>query len=164
MATPGLATPGTATCGEWLVQLLEAYGVELVFGIPGVHTVELYRGLVDSPYFLGFVYEEDGVVKGFIAGSIDAEAMMRTLMRSRALVLGAAAATGVLKRPQVLGRLSQTLRYFKVSDADQDPDADSHSHSDADSHSGTDSHGDAVVETRAVRRTPPAGPAGGFYV
>src|SRR5688572_15789106 len=34
-----------ATCGEWLVRLLEAYGVELVFGIPGVHTVELYRGL-----------------------------------------------------------------------------------------------------------------------
>ncbi|WP_374306774.1 5-guanidino-2-oxopentanoate decarboxylase [Dongia sp.] len=34
-----------ATCGEWLVQLLEVYGVELVFGIPGVHTVELYRGL-----------------------------------------------------------------------------------------------------------------------
>ncbi len=34
-----------ATCGELLVQLLEAYGVEIVFGIPGVHTVELYRGL-----------------------------------------------------------------------------------------------------------------------
>jgi acetolactate synthase-1/2/3 large subunit len=34
-----------ATCGEVLVQLLEAYGVEVVFGIPGVHTVELYRGL-----------------------------------------------------------------------------------------------------------------------
>lgn len=34
-----------ATCGELLVQLLEAYGVDLVFGIPGVHTVELYRGL-----------------------------------------------------------------------------------------------------------------------
>ena len=33
------------TCGEVLVQLLEAYGVELVFGIPGVHTIELYRGL-----------------------------------------------------------------------------------------------------------------------
>ena len=40
-----MATPGMATCGEWLVQLLDAYGVELVFGIPGVHTVELYRGL-----------------------------------------------------------------------------------------------------------------------
>ena len=34
-----------ATCGEVLVQLLEARGVEVVFGIPGVHTVELYRGL-----------------------------------------------------------------------------------------------------------------------
>ena len=34
-----------ATCGEVLVQLLEDRGVEVVFGIPGVHTVELYRGL-----------------------------------------------------------------------------------------------------------------------
>lgn len=33
------------TCGELLVQLLEDYGVDVVFGIPGVHTVELYRGL-----------------------------------------------------------------------------------------------------------------------
>lgn len=33
------------TCGELLVELLECAQVELVFGIPGVHTVELYRGL-----------------------------------------------------------------------------------------------------------------------
>ncbi|MGE0241308.1 MAG: 5-guanidino-2-oxopentanoate decarboxylase [Parvibaculaceae bacterium] len=33
------------TCGEYLVKLLEAYGVEIIFGIPGVHTVELYRGI-----------------------------------------------------------------------------------------------------------------------
>lgn len=37
-----------ATCGEVLVKLLEGYGVERVFGIPGVHTVELYRGLARS--------------------------------------------------------------------------------------------------------------------
>ncbi|QXI29864.1 5-guanidino-2-oxopentanoate decarboxylase [Pseudomonas vanderleydeniana] len=37
-----------ATCGEVLVKLLEGYGVEQVFGIPGVHTVELYRGLAAS--------------------------------------------------------------------------------------------------------------------
>ncbi|MGF6598582.1 acetolactate synthase-1/2/3 large subunit [Paraburkholderia sp. GAS448] len=36
------------TCGEALVRLLEQYGVDLVFGIPGVHTVELYRGLAGS--------------------------------------------------------------------------------------------------------------------
>jgi len=33
------------TCGEVLVEILEAYGIDTVFGIPGVHTVELYRGL-----------------------------------------------------------------------------------------------------------------------
>jgi acetolactate synthase-1/2/3 large subunit len=33
------------TVGMYLAALLEAYGIEVVFGIPGVHTVELYRGL-----------------------------------------------------------------------------------------------------------------------
>jgi acetolactate synthase-1/2/3 large subunit len=37
-----------ATCGEKLIAVLESYGVELVFGIPGVHTIELYRGLKRS--------------------------------------------------------------------------------------------------------------------
>lgn len=36
------------TLGEALIRLLEAYGVDTVFGIPGVHTVELYRGLAGS--------------------------------------------------------------------------------------------------------------------
>lgn len=33
------------TCGEVMVELLELYGIDTVFGIPGVHTVEFYRGL-----------------------------------------------------------------------------------------------------------------------
>lgn len=36
------------TLGEYLVRALERYGVDTVFGIPGVHTVELYRGLPDT--------------------------------------------------------------------------------------------------------------------
>ena len=36
------------TCGESLIALLESYGVDTVFGIPGVHTLDLYRGLADS--------------------------------------------------------------------------------------------------------------------
>lgn len=36
------------TLGVYLTELLASYGVETVFGIPGVHTVELYRGLADS--------------------------------------------------------------------------------------------------------------------
>lgn len=38
----------TKTCGEAIVALLEQYDVDTVFGIPGVHTLELYRGLVGS--------------------------------------------------------------------------------------------------------------------
>lgn len=36
------------TTGVYLTQLLADYGVEFVFGIPGVHTLELYRGLGKS--------------------------------------------------------------------------------------------------------------------
>lgn len=36
------------TVGERLIQGLRARGVRVVFGIPGVHTVELYRGLAGS--------------------------------------------------------------------------------------------------------------------
>jgi acetolactate synthase-1/2/3 large subunit len=38
----------TTTLGVALIRLLEQYQVEHVFGIPGVHTIELYRGLGDS--------------------------------------------------------------------------------------------------------------------
>lgn len=36
------------TVGVALINLLEDYGVQHVFGIPGVHTIELYRGLAES--------------------------------------------------------------------------------------------------------------------
>jgi acetolactate synthase-1/2/3 large subunit len=35
--------------GAYVVECLAAYGVECVFGIPGVHSVELYRALPASP-------------------------------------------------------------------------------------------------------------------
>ncbi len=37
------------TVGEALIAHLEKRGVDTIFGIPGVHTVEMYRGLADSP-------------------------------------------------------------------------------------------------------------------
>ena len=36
------------SCGEAIAGLLEEYGVDTVFGIPGVHTLELYKGLAGS--------------------------------------------------------------------------------------------------------------------
>ncbi len=41
-------TAETMTVGEALIACLEKAGVDTVFGIPGVHTIELYRGLAAS--------------------------------------------------------------------------------------------------------------------
>jgi len=77
---------------------------------------ELYRGLVENPLFLGFVYEEDQLVRGFIAGSVDAGTMMRQVYRKRFLTLGATASLGLMRRPGALRHLAQTARYFKASE------------------------------------------------
>ncbi len=53
------------SCGQALVKLLEDYGVQHVFGIPGVHTTELYRGLADSSIKHVLVRHEQGA--GFMA-------------------------------------------------------------------------------------------------
>ena len=44
-ASPSQQTDEQKTCGEALVQLLEQYDVDTVFGIPGVHTLDFCRGL-----------------------------------------------------------------------------------------------------------------------
>ncbi|SIQ97799.1 acetolactate synthase-1/2/3 large subunit [Rhizobium sp. RU20A] len=49
MSAEPVVTEKALTVGEALVELLALNGVEVVFGIPGVHTVELYRGLAASP-------------------------------------------------------------------------------------------------------------------
>jgi hypothetical protein len=81
----------------------------------------LYRALVDSLPFLGFVYVEDGEIKGFIAGSLDTSAMYRDLLGGRLLFLAPAALRGLVRRPRVGIKLLETARYFGVSGADDVP-------------------------------------------
>ena len=57
------ATP--RTCGEALIELLELYDVDTVFGIPGVHTLNLYRGLANSNIQHVLARHEQGA--GFMA-------------------------------------------------------------------------------------------------
>ncbi len=77
----------------------------------------LYGTLIDSEGFLAFVYEEDGEVRGFIAGSTDPDRVMRETFRRAWWLLGPAALPGAL-RPGVLRRLAQTGRYARVSAVD----------------------------------------------
>ncbi|KAF1010276.1 MAG: putative 2-ketoarginine decarboxylase AruI [Pseudomonas fluorescens] len=55
----------TLTGGQALVKLLANYGVDTVFGIPGVHTLELYRGLPGSGIRHVLTRHEQGA--GFMA-------------------------------------------------------------------------------------------------
>lgn len=77
----------------------------------------LYRALIDSPYFLGFVYVEDMEIKGFIAGSIDTSTMYQDLLRRRWLFLAPPVALGIARNPGILGTLLETRRYGAVSGA-----------------------------------------------
>lgn len=56
---------GSMTVGVMLVRLLERHGVDTVFGIPGVHTAELYRGLAGSA--IHHVTPRDEQDAGFMA-------------------------------------------------------------------------------------------------
>lgn len=60
-----MQTPQTLTGGQALVRLLANYGVDTVFGIPGVHTLELYRGLPGSEIRHVLTRHEQGA--GFMA-------------------------------------------------------------------------------------------------
>ncbi len=51
--------------GRYLVELLTANGIDTVFGIPGVHNLELYRGLAESNIRHVLVRHEQGA--GFAA-------------------------------------------------------------------------------------------------
>ena len=53
------------TCGEALMHLLGDYGVDAVFGIPGEHTLELYRGIESSRVRHVLTRHEQGA--GFMA-------------------------------------------------------------------------------------------------
>jgi thiamine pyrophosphate-dependent acetolactate synthase large subunit-like protein len=51
--------------GEAIIDLLEAYGVDTIFGIPGVHNVEMYRALPRSGIRHVLARHEQGA--GFMA-------------------------------------------------------------------------------------------------
>ena len=60
-----ISTSRRMTCGEALMHLLGDYGVDTVFGIPGEHTLELYRGIESSGVRHVLTRHEQGA--GFMA-------------------------------------------------------------------------------------------------
>ncbi len=82
----------------------------------------LYASLIDDDRFLGFVYEEDGEIGGFIAGSQNTDEMLMNTMRRAWPILAWKAFPRVL-RPSVLSRIWQTHRYTDLSGAEELPES-----------------------------------------
>ena len=82
----------------------------------------LYASLIDDDRFLGFVYEEDGEIGGFIAGSQNTNQMLRSTMNRAWPILAIKAFPRVL-RPSVVMRIWQTHRYTDISGAEDLPES-----------------------------------------
>ena len=81
----------------------------------------LYTQLVNDDRFFGFVYLEKGIIRGFIAGSLDTDAMMQDVFRRSWFLLGPAAFPRALQ-PQVFRHLLETRHYSRASSSVQMPD------------------------------------------
>ncbi|MEC7987585.1 MAG: hypothetical protein VX278_20630 [Myxococcota bacterium] len=76
----------------------------------------IYKAMLSSPLFLGFVYEQEGGIEGFIAGSIHLSQMMRSIGLRHGHRLGISLLFG-LRDPSVAKTLLETAQYFRKSKA-----------------------------------------------
>jgi hypothetical protein len=75
----------------------------------------VYAALLTHRDFRGYVYHEEGRVRGFIAGSCNGPRMFRQIAFQHAPTLALATLAGVARNPRVLWQLAQSARYFAQS-------------------------------------------------
>jgi len=71
---------------------------------------ELYAGIVVDPTGIGFVYETETGIGGFVAGTDEPEGVYRRLFLERWLRFALAAVKPVAQRPSIVFRLMRALR------------------------------------------------------
>lgn len=75
----------------------------------------VYATLLEHPDFLGFVYEEEGRVRGFIAGTSHGPRMFRQTALCHGPSLALATTVALARRPLALLPLLETAAYFRRS-------------------------------------------------
>lgn len=75
----------------------------------------LYGMLIDNPYFCAYVYEEDGQVLGFIAGSTDTKKLFLETIKKHFAKLIWITLISIIKHPNTLYRVFTTPVYFALS-------------------------------------------------
>ena len=82
-------------------------------GLPFLRNI--YRGMIKSDRFLGFVYEQEGQIEGFIAGSSDLPKMMKSVALRSGHRLLFSILRGI-RNPKTIKKLAETAQYFQQSE------------------------------------------------
>jgi len=75
----------------------------------------MYAALLDQPEFLAFVYEKDGRVVGFIAGTSNGPTLMRQVLYTHPRQLGVGWLRAAVRHPRSALRVIAGLGYFGIS-------------------------------------------------
>lgn len=99
-------------------------------GLPFLEAI--YSALIGNRFFLGFVYEEEGQVSGFIAGTTNGPRMFGDVLARHGLRLAWRALWGIVRAPALLLPLLATPFYFGRSRVvDGGPASDGHIHAES---------------------------------
>lgn len=74
----------------------------------------LYESMLGQPGFLAAVYEEDGRIRGFIAGTEDSSTLLRDTFRRRWYKLLAPVGRGIARDPSLLRPILATPKYAEA--------------------------------------------------
>lgn len=77
----------------------------------------LYAQLLQNPLFIAYVYEEDGEIGGFVAGTSDSSRLFSSTLRHSWPRLLVPVLSGLLRHPSLIIHIVRTYTYFARSDS-----------------------------------------------
>lgn len=96
-------------------RLHRAMGTSLWGSLGQRFVARVYDALLEHPDFLGFVYQEEGRVRGFIAGTSHGPRLFRQTALRHGPALLQATVEALVRRPRALLPLLETAAYFQRS-------------------------------------------------
>jgi len=76
---------------------------------------ELYMGILSSPFAAPFVYDDEGVVRGFIVGATSSKQLFSDIMKRKIMALAQSAFFIVLMRPWLWRKAWEIMHYNKTT-------------------------------------------------
>ncbi len=76
---------------------------------------ELYRGILSSPFSAPYVYEDEGLIRGFIVGATSMKQLFSDIMKRKMISLAGSAFFTALMRPWLWKKAWEIMHYNKAT-------------------------------------------------